>query len=312
MSTVKLSRIRISDGSDKVRHSTFGEPAVHIDSGILYIPDPDNDRVLRIETENDKMLEPIPGIGKVSRVTICQDRDLAFAVIKAEKEIRALRTSGEGSVFSLKFDFYPSRAAFDGDRDLLLVIGTDELETDINTRIAFFSFPDCRMIQAVSVKGNAESVRYDELEDSFRILQNNPGQVLTLSPSLGLDKFHSFSLGDEKGVTFEVCPTEKKIVVGTLNGKILSLDSEEKGFKVLASFKEPVSKIMYNPLVNHLYVAFKESRNLAVIDMEIARIREVVRCSSEVSELAFDEKHNKIYALLAGISSIEIYLDQGR
>ena len=232
--------------------------------------------------------------------------------IEAEKEIRALRTSGEGSVFSLKFDFYPSRAAFDGDRDLLLVIGTDELETDINTRIAFFSFPDCRMIQAVSVKGNAESVRYDELEDSFRILQNNPGQVLTLSPSLGLDKFHSFSLGDEKGVTFEVCPTEKKIVVGTLNGKILSLDSEEKGFKVLASFKEPVSKIMYNPLVNHLYVAFKESRNLAVIDMEIARIREVVRCSSEVSELAFDEKHNKIYALLAGISSIEIYLDQGR
>ena len=70
--------------------------------------------------------------------------------------------------------------------------------------------------------------------------------------------------------------------------------------------------MIFNSIVNHLYVIFKDSRYLAVIDLQNKKVREVEKCSSEISDIVFDGLHNKIYALLPSIPALEAYLDMGR
>lgn len=309
MSTVKLCKIKLSHVTGADRAIAFGHPAMHIRSGIILLPEHSSESILRIDTETDRLLEPVEDYGRVSLIAICQERDLAFAAMGGKKEVRAFRITDEKNYLSMKFDFEPESITFDGDRDLLLVSGHRE---DSTPAVEFYQFPDGRMLREMKAEGEPLSVTYDDLDDLFMVLYGHPSSLVTLDPKKGLDYFYSRTLGGEEGLTFELCPSGKKVVVGTVSGKIVSIKAEDTGTSVVASFREQVSRVIFNPLVGHLYVSFSGSRHLAVIDMETDKVREVIKCSSEISDMVFDELHNKIYVLLPEASAIEVYLDQGR
>lgn len=310
MSTVKIARIRLPGKPDNPGMDSLGKPAMDTHNGIIYLPDRSNGTIMRIDTEDDRVLPSIDGVGDISAITICQERELAFLVRAGERVVQTYKSGLEESFYSLEFSFQPRSIAFDGDRDLLLVLGQPS-ETGA-AELSFHQFPDCRELAKLSTPGNAISAIYDDLEDAFRILENDPGVVVTVNPKDGLGVKHVHPVDNEEATSFDVCPTEKRIVVGTRSGKIFYLDTEKETSTVLASFREPVSSIIYNPLVGHLYVTFAGSRNFAVFDMETHRLRELLKCGSEVSRMVFDELHNKIYLFTPENWSAEVYLDQGR
>lgn len=312
MSTVKLCKIRIPAGTGERGFSRFGEPAIHLRTGVIYLPDAESGRILRIETEKDRLLSDIENMEGVSQVHICQERELVFTVHSDLKQIRVFKTDSYQNFSTFNTDFYPENIAFDSDRDTLLVLGSRVNPGGDIDEVSFFQYPDFRKIESFSYKGTPVSAKYHELEDTFLILYRKPGNIVIIDPRKGLNFFYAQSLGGEEGNAFDVCLAEREIVAGTDSGKVLSLKYRDTGISIASSFREPVAGTVFNPLISHLYVYFKDSRKLAVIDMVALKTREILKCSSNVSRMLFDEIHNKIYAVLPELSAVEVYLDQGR
>lgn len=312
MSTVKLSKIKIPGATGEKGFSRFGEPAIHLRTGMLYLPDNETGKIVLIDTENDRVVSNIENAGHVSQVHICQDRELVFTVHREKKEIRVFRVDANENVVTFSTEFYPEIIAFDSDRDTLLVLGSKSNPDGKIDIVAFYQYPDFRMIDTLNFKGLPVSAKYHEIEDTFLILYREPGNIVTIDPRKGLSYFYAQSLGGEEPNSFEVCLAERELVAGTDSGKVLTVKYRDTGISVVSSFKDPVTGTVFNPLISHLYVYFGNSRNLAIIDMETLKTREILKCSSNVSHLLFDETHNKIYAALPDSSAVEVYLDQGR
>lgn len=309
MTTVRISRIKLPQVSGTT--ASFGMPALHRRTGIIYIPDTESGSILRVESENEKLLEPLQTDFGIVQIHICQERDIAFMVDSRNRKIVAFRIDNFESRVTFETPYTPYEVAFDGERDILMILG-GEKGSEGPDSVFFYRYPDFNKLSRLDVQGTPVRAGYDEIEDTFMILCRNPGSIVYIDPSRGLDKPVSQSLGDEDGTAFDVCLPNRILVAGTASGEILSLNYKDTGIKAVTKFKEPVSAVLFNSVMNHLYVSFSGSRNLAVIDLETMKTREVFRCSSVVSNLIFDELHNKIYAVLPETSTLEIYLDQGR
>lgn len=303
MSTVKICRIKLPRQSTSAGIKFPWRGAAHSPSESLYLPDPENGKTLIINTENEKVTGAVEGTGKNSTATVCVDRGLLFLAGSGEKRGLIHKIGNGKNLVPLDFEFPPERISLDSDRNIMLVSGE---------RYYFCRYPDGKNIEFSHIPGKPIDTYFDDLEDAFVLLLGDPSRLLMILPGETLTISHDISFGDETVSAAVICSVEKKILAGTESGKILTSDLDGGNRSVVAVFREPVSKIIFNGLMNHLYVMFRNSRNLAVVDMQNGKVREVEKCSAEISDIMFDELHNKIYALLPSVSALEVYLDMGR
>lgn len=311
MSTVKLGRIKLGSDRRGGEARTYGRADICSQTGTIFLPDPPSSSIIRIDTEKDRVLEPLLNSGEISSLFYCQERGLIFTIHAGEREVRAFRASDPGDRYSAKLDFAPSGISFDGDRDILSIIGTGEPGSG-GAHARFYRFPEFRELQSEPVPGIPLSTLYDDISDMFYILADSPSAIYRFVPKNGLRTASRSEIPEGSGTSMQICPSDGRILVGTSTGKLLSANTEDMKLEVAASFREPVAEISFNHLVNHLYVAFRDSRDLAVIDLDTMKTREIIRCGAPVSQVLFDEMHNKIYILLQDADMIEVYLDQGR
>lgn len=314
MSAVRIGKIKLQNELIKPGTAILGNPAIHFRKNTIYLPAPRSGKLLRIDTENDRLLEPIEDSEWVSSLFVSQDRDFVFALSTDHKSIKTFRVGSADSTYSLETEVYPENAAFDSERDLLLVMGTESPPPGPSKLIDIYRFPESNHLGRVELPGNPVSLAYDDLEDEFVVLADNPSAIHILKPE-GRGKIavkETLDLPNSKPTCFEMCPSSRRIVVGTSVGRIISvsLDSGEKS--EIASFRDEISGLVFNPLLDHLYVSFRESRFISILDMETSKIRETVKCASDISSIVFDEMHNKFYTFLEKNCTVEVYLEQGR
>lgn len=303
MSTVRICRIKLPKQDPTTGKSVPWKGAVHSSSESLYIPDPAEGKTLIINTENEKITGSVEGTGRNSVATVCQERDLLFLTGSPDGEALVYKIGTGKTPMPIRFGFTPERISLDSDRDILLVS---------NEKYSFYRYPEGKAIEYPAIQGEVRHSSFDSLEDSFIILLGNPARLAIIRSGESLSLSHDISFGDETVNSAIVCSVEKLVVAGTESGKILVSDLNNVQFTVVAAFREPIRKMIYNPLVNHLYVIFRESRNLAIVDLHNRKVREVEKCSSEIYDIIFDELHNKVYALLPSVPALEAYLDMGR
>ncbi len=303
MSTVRICRIKLPKQDPATGKSVPWKGAVHSSSEALYIPDPAEGKTMIINTETDKITGSVEGTGRNAIASICQDRDLLFLTGSPDGEALVYKIGAGKTPMPLKFGFTPERISLDSDRDILLVS---------NERYSFCRYPDGKAIDFPAIQGEVRHTSFDSLEDSFIILLRNPSRLVIIRSGESLSLSQDISFGDETVNSAIVCSVEKLVVAGTESGKILVSGLVEANFSVVTAFREPIRKMVYNSLVNHLYVIFRESRNLAIVDLQNKKVREVEKCSSEIYDIIFDELHNKVYALLPSVPALEAYLDMSR
>lgn len=303
MSTVKICRIKLPKQEPGTGGAFPWLGAVHSGSESLYIPDPSGGDTLIINTENDRITGRVDNTGKNSIASVCAERDLLFLTGPSSKEALVFKIGNRMSHPPMRFHFPPGKISLDGDRDLILVSRKE---------YSFWSYPDVKAIDFPRSPGEAVETSFDDLEDSFLILLQNPSHLLVIKSGRILSLSRDVGFGKETVNSAVLCSVERKIVAGTESGKILLAELDTQALTTVAEFREPVKKVIFNPLVNHLYIIFKQSRNLAVFDLENKKVREVEKCGSEISDIMFDDLHNKIYALLPSFPALEAYLDMGR
>ena len=310
MSTVKLGKIKLpGDGGS---FDSFGISDLHQNSGTIYLANRDLSRIDILDSENDRYLASLDGMDNVSQIVICQDRDMAFSAITGKKEIGVFKPGSEEHFLSIGIDIHPENMAFDWDRDLMMVIGKDDLHDQGRPVISVFQYPGLSKSAVPGLDGVPVFTRYDDLSDLFCVLTRNPCNLYFLSPKDGFRIVEEIHINDENVSSLELCPASNRIIAGTHDGKVISIFRNDLPSEVFWKFREGVSRIRYNSLMNHLYVSFHNSKSLAIIDMETKKTRETIKAGSEIGEILFDPVHNKLYAVLPKISSVEVYLDQGR
>lgn len=277
--------------------------SVHSSSNALYLPDPSEGKTLILNTETDRITGSIDGTGNNTIASICQDRNLVFLSGSQGNEAMVHRIGNCKNLMTMKFGFPPGRISMDSDRDVLLVSGDG---------YAFYTYPDAKKVDFPEIRGKAIDTRFDSLADSFTVLMKDPSRLVIINSGERLSISREIGFGEEAVTSAVLCTVEKKVVAGTEEGKILVSSMEKEVFTMAADFREPVKKMIFNPLVNHLYVIFRESRDLGIVDLQNDKVREVVKCSSEIGDIMFDDLHNKIYALLPTVPALEAYLDMGR
>lgn len=276
---------------------------MHSSSESLFIPSPSEGRTIVINTENDRITGTVEGTGRNSIASVCQDRDLLFLTGSPDGGVLVHKIGTGRTVIPMNFDFSPDRISLDSDRDILLVS---------NKKYSFVRYPEKNAIEFPLIDGVVRHTSFDSLEDSFIILFQDPSRLVMIRSGGTLAVTHDIIFGAEVVNSAVVCSVERKIIAGTESGKILVSNLDSGSFTVAAAFKEPIRKMVFNPLVNHLYVIFSESRHLAIFDLQTKKVREVEKCSSDIADIMFDDLHNKIYALIPSIPAIEAYLDMGR
>lgn len=314
MSAVRIGKIKLQKELAGPGPAMLGKPAVHFRKNIIYLPAPRSGKILRIDTENDRLLDSLPDSYWVSSLSVSQDRDFVFALSMDRKYINTFRAGSTGASFSLNTEIYPEDAAFDSDRDLLLVHGTVNPPPFPAKVLDIYRFPESNHIGRIELEGNPVSIEYDEFEDCFVALTSNPSGISILDPA-GREMpavGKTIPIPNSDPQCFDMCPSSRKIVAGTSDGRVILVSRGSGGNRPLANFREPISSLVYNPLLEHLYVTFRESRNISIIDMESGKIRESAKCSSDVSSLVFDEMHNKFYVFMEKNRAVEVYLEQGR
>lgn len=314
MSAVRLSKIRLQEFLEKGTVGEPGRPSIHPHSDTLFLPIPEEGRIIKINTEEGRPAGSVSNTGKVTAVDICEERDLVFSFTEDEKTVKTFRVGEEEARFTMNVELFPKKSAFHSDRDLLLIMGTKDSPTEQENAIDLYRFPECRHLDPIRLDGNPVSLKYDDLEDQFIVLTAEPGGITILKPTGrgNLSHLKNISLGDFHPVDLTVCPSGSKMVVGTSEGKVLMVSGNNPKARVIASFRVPISQLIFNPLVEHLYITFRNSRYLAIMDMETLKIRENIRCSAEITNMVFDVKHNKFFVFMDGNRTIEVYLEQGR
>lgn len=303
MSTVKICRIKLPKQDASTGTSSPWRGAVHSSTDSLYLPDPAEGKVLLIDTENEKIKGEVEGTGSNSVAQVCNDRGLLFLTGPYGNEALAHKIGAGKNLLPLKFDFLPESLSLDSDRDILLASGNSFL---------FYRYPELKKLDFPAQKGQVRQAKFDSLEDSFVILLQNPSHLLIVESGENLSITHDIDFGTEIVNSVVVCSVDKKVVLGTESGKILVTDFSGQPQKVVATFREPVTKMLFNSYVNHLYVIFRNSRHLAVLDLENNKVREVEKCGADISDIMFDDLHSKIYTLLPSIPALEVYFDMGR
>ncbi len=303
MSTLKICRIKLPKQNFTSEVPPLWRGAVHSSSNSLYMPDPSEGKVLIIDTDNDKIKGEVEGTGDCSIAQICRDRDIVFLTGSSLGEALTYRIGGQSSLLALKFDFPPTGLSLDSDRDVLLASGNG---------FAFYRYPELKELDFQRPEGKVRQAYFDSLEDAFVILLRDPSRLLVIKSGETLSIMNELDFGSETINAAVICSVGKKLVVGTESGKILVTGFDMQPQRVVAAFREPVAKLLYNSYVNHLYVMFRNSRQLAILDMETHKVREVEKCGSDIGDIMFDDLHNKIYALLPSIPALEVYLDTGR
>ncbi len=314
MSAVRIAKIKLQNELAGTGPALLGKPDLHLRKNTLYLPAPGSGKILRIDTENDRLIESITDPNWVSSVIVSQDRDFIFAISVDRRTITTFKAGIADGLFSLNTDIYPEDVAFDSDRDLLLVRGTVDPPPSHDRALDMYRFPESKHIGRVELRGNPVSAQYDGLEDEFVILGNNPSE-LNILKNTGREKLTALEtvpLPNSEPTCLALCPSSRKIAVGTSDGRIMLVSRGKGSSSIIAGFRDPISKLVYNPLLEHLYVTFQGSRNLSILDMESGKIRESVKCSSDVSSLVFDEMHNKFYVFTVKNTAVEVYLEQGR
>lgn len=310
MSAVRLSKIKLPVLGTENGTALLGKPAIHFRTGMIYLPVPRESKIFRIETENDRLVDPIHDAGWVFSLMANQERDIVFALSGDSKEVRTFKAGVESTRFSMMLEIYPEDAAFDSDRDLLMVLGTGNPPPDPEKTLDLYRFPECRHLGTVKVKGTPVALKYDDLEDEFSILSKEPPELNVMRPAAKLSLDKPLTVPENDPVAFEMCPSSKHVVVGTSSGKIILMEGGRS--RMVAKFREPISELVFNPLLNHLYVTFERSRYMSILDMETMKERETVKCPSEISNIIFDQTHNKFYVFMEKKATIEVYMDQGR
>lgn len=313
MSAVRISRIKLQDIGGETQF-ILGKPSIHSRSNTIYLPVPIEGKLVKINTDDDKVVGSMERTGWVTEISVCEDRGMVFEITGDRKQVTAFKAGEENSGFSMDINVFPRESAFHNDRDLLLVLGSVNPPPDPDRTLDLYRFPEGNHLGTLEIQGSPVSLKYDDLEDLFMVLTKNPNSLVSLRPE-GRGKLSvvkTLNLPPDEPLVFETCPSDKRIVVGTSTGKLLSLSADSTEPKVIASFREQISGLIFNPLLDHLYITFKNSRYLSILDLESRKVRETIKCSAEISSAVFDGMHNKFYVFMENNRTVEVYLEQGR
>jgi DNA-binding beta-propeller fold protein YncE len=293
-----------------IKPGGFDHAAVHSGLGRLYVAHTANDALDVIDCRAGRCVGSIPGLAGVAGALVSEEQDLVFTSNRGENTIGVFSPLHEQALVKVTVGLRPNGLAFDPVRGLLLAANVGDAAAPESFTLSIVDVEKKAMIVGVPVPGRTRWAVFDRECGAFYVNIADPPQIAVIEsrdPRRVARAFpipaggpHGLDLDPKTHRLFCACDAGQVIAVDVRSGKILGQ----------AQICGSPDVILFNPALNHLYVAIGDPGVIEVLDTEMLRRVEVVHTERGTHTMAFDPARNRVFAFLPGTHRAAIYVDR--
>jgi DNA-binding beta-propeller fold protein YncE len=294
---------------EHVKPGGFDHAAIHRTSRRLYVAHTINDALDVIDCVSDQYLYSIPGLAGVAGALVSDERNLVFTSNRGEDTVGIFSPEDGDNIVKVSVGVHPNGLSFDSQRGLLLAANVGSPDIPGSFTLSIVDIQCQEMIHSIPVPGRTRWTVFDAQSDAFYVNIADPAQIVIVNavqpnhvakalaiPAAGP---HGLDLDIDNRLLFCACDAGKLIVMDLATG---SIQGE-------AGLSGTPDVIFYNPLFKHLYVAIGDPGVMDVFDTKSLAKLETVPTEKGAHTLAFDVRHNKVYAFLPQTHRAQVFAD---
>jgi DNA-binding beta-propeller fold protein YncE len=294
---------------EHVKPGGFDHAATYSLSGRLYVAHTINDTLDVIDCSSDQYLYSIHGLTGVAGALVSDERSLVFTSNRRENTVGIFSPNDEQSLVKIPVGVHPNGLSFDPRRGLLLAANVGSPDIPGSCTLSIVNIADQKMIASIPAPGRTRWTMFEPQTKSFYVNIADPAQIIVVDAdnpdrvartlAIPVSGPHGLDLDLEHRRLFCACDAGKLLVIdlatGSLQGK--------------ASLSGAPDVIFYNPALRHLYVAVGDPGVIDVFDTTTLTKVETVSTEKGAHTIAFDAKHNKVYAFLPQTHRAQVFTD---
>jgi DNA-binding beta-propeller fold protein YncE len=306
---MSLTPITTIDLPEHIAPGGFDHAAIQHASSRLYLAHTINNAMDVIDCAADSFLYSIQGLTGVAGAIVSEERNLVFTSNRGENTVGIFAPDNERELTKVPVGVRPNGLSFDPKSGLLLAANVGNPDIPGSFTLSIVDVEHREMIASILVPGPTRWTIYDAGTDAFYVNIANPAQIVVVEtahpdrvartlavPAAGP---HGLDLDEEKRILFCACDSGKLFAITPDIGEILHT--------VDLSGKPDV--IFFNPKLMHLYVAVGDPGVIDVFDTVTLTRLETVSTEKGAHTLAFDARHNKVFAFLPQTHRAQIFAD---
>jgi DNA-binding beta-propeller fold protein YncE len=288
----------------------FDHAAVHRASQRLYVAHTANHALDVINCAAVQYMHSIPDLAGIAGALVSEERNLVFTSNRNENTVSVFTPNDEAGLVKIPVGIRPNGLAFDPDQHLLLTANVGDPAAQNSFSLSIVDVTKQRMIASIPVPGRTRWAIYDPASQAFYVNIAHPAQIVAVAASdpthveqvfdIPSASPHGLDLDPARGRLFCACDTGQLIPVEIATGKI--------GRPQTLSGTPDV--ILFNPALQHLYVAVGDPGVIDVFDTRRMRWIETVPTEKGAHTIGFDLDRNRVYAFLPQSHSAWVYQDE--
>jgi DNA-binding beta-propeller fold protein YncE len=287
----------------------FDHACIHYASNRLYVAHTANNALDVIDCATDRYLHSIPGLTGVAGALVSQERNLVFTSNRGENSVGIFAPDNEQELVKVAVGIRPNGLSFDPQRGLLLAANVGSPEFPGSFTLSMVDIERGKMVASIPVPGRTRWTVFDARAQVFYVNIADPAQIIEVEAThpgqvkrtlkVPADGPHGLDLDEKNRVLFCACDSGKLFAITPESGEILHV----------AELSGKPDVIFFNPALKHLYVAVGDPGVMDVFDTETLTRLETVYTGKGAHTLAFDARHNKVYAFLPEAQHAQVFID---
>jgi len=286
----------------------FDHAAVHHRLGLLYLAHTANDALDVIDTATQHHVGSIEKLPGVAGALVSEPRDRVFTSNRGENTVGIFAPGDEASLVRVPVGIRPNGLAYDPERDLLLAANVGDPARPESYTVSLVDVASHTLVADVPVAGRTRWAVFDGARAAFCVNIAGPPwiqivdartRLVTRTIPLAATGPHGLDLDAARRRLFCACD----------DGALIEVDLETWAPATRATLSGPPDVIFFNAHLRHLYVAVGEPGVIDVLDTESWRRIETVPTERGAHTLAFDARHDTVYAFLPETHRAAVYHD---
>src|SRR5437867_4143493 len=288
----------------------FDHAAVHHESSRLYVAHTCNDDVDVVDSNSDRFIRSMHGLKGVAGVLVSDERGLLFTSNRDENTISVFAVGTEEEIVRLPAGMRPNGLAFDPSRGLLLVANVGDPEVVNSSTVSMIDVGRKVVTGTAVLPGRPRWAAYDQGTAAFYVNIADPPLILELDARTPLKMRKRYKVPVKGPHGLDIDSRGRRLFCACDGERLVAVDMGSGETRLVGELSGPPDVVFFNSPLSHVYVAVGTPGVIDVFDARRMKLLETVPTEKGAHTLAFDQKKNKVYALLPGTHRAAVYQDE--
>ncbi|MBI4638754.1 MAG: hypothetical protein HY727_20650 [Candidatus Rokubacteria bacterium] len=284
----------------------FDHAAVHQGRRHLWVAHTANDALDLIDCATHRYLGSVGGLKHVAGTLVSEPRDLVFTSNRGEDTV-GLFTPGREGVAKVKVGIRPNGLAHDPGRNVLIAANVGDPGVPGSFTVSVVDGEREALVGEVPVPGRTRWAVFHEGLDAFFVNIAAPPEIVVIEAGDPRRVARTLPVPAAGPHGLDLDPRGQRLFCACDAGVLVCLDARSGEVLGHCGLSGVPDVVLFNPALDHLYVAVGDPGVIDVVDTVALRRVETVPTEPGAHTLAFDPVEDAVFAFLPDTHRAAVY-----